>query len=151
MGEFNSTVRKIRADDNDQSEKKRVIEKNPGVFKNNTTIKNPENNIHLRPGHYRMKQKARPIPLHLQTKQISEELEKLRKNRTPRKKHIDEDCFVSLIVITVNNQKSMKIASDSRKLNESCVKIRPHMPNIEERLNRISIETTRDRMKKSVI
>ena len=51
------------------------------------------------------------------------------------------------MVITVKNDKLVKIALDSRKLNDSCIKIRPHMPNMEELLNQISVEITRDRTK----
>ena len=53
-------------DENSQSEKRRKTEKFPELFRNNTTIKDAEINIHLKPGHYPVKQKARPIPLHLQ-------------------------------------------------------------------------------------
>ena len=60
-------------------------------------------------------------------------------------KDVDEDCFVSPVVITVKSDKSVNIALDSRKLNDSCVKMRPHMPNMEELLNQISVEITRDR------
>ena len=58
---------------------------------------------------------------------------------------MDEDCFVSPVVITVKSDKSEKVASDSGKLNDSCNKIRPQMPNMEELLNQISVEITRDR------
>ena len=60
-------------------------------------------------------------------------------------KDVDEDCFVSPVVITVKSDKSVKIALDSRKLNDSCIKMRPHMPNMEELLNQISVEISRDR------
>ena len=94
-----------------------------------------------------MKQKARPIPLHLQ-EDVGKELERLIKTGHLEKvKHVDEDCFLSPVVITVKNDKSVKIALDSRKLNDSCVKIRPHMPNMEELLNQISVEITKDRTK----
>ena len=66
-------------------------------------------------------------------------------------KHVDEDCFVSPVVITVKTDKSVKIALISKKLNHSCIKIRPHMPNKEELLHRISVEITRDRTKKVMI
>ena len=90
-----------------------------------------------------MKQKARPIPLELQ-EEVGKELDKLIKTGPLEKmKHIDEDCFVSPVVITVKNDKSIKIAIDSRKLNDSCIKIRPHMPNMEVSLNQISVEITR--------
>ena len=62
-------------------------------------------------------------------------------------KHVDEDCFVSPVVITVKSDKSLKIALDSRKLNDSCTKVRPHMPNMEELVNQISEEITKDRTK----
>ena len=48
----------------------------------------------------------------------------------------------------MKNDKSVKIALDSRKLNDSCIKVRPHMPNMEELLNQISVEITKDRTKK---
>ena len=104
--------------------------------------KDTEINIHLKPGHYTVKQKARPVPLHLQ-EEVGIELEKLMKTgHLGKVKHVDEDCFVSAVVITVKNDKSVKIALDSRKLNDSCIKIRPHM---EELLNQISVEITTDR------
>ena len=64
---------------------------------------------------------------------------------------MDEDCFVSPVVITVKNDKSVKIALNSRKLHNSCIKIRPHKPNMEELLNQISVEITRDRTKEMMI
>ena len=147
MKKFKLTIGNIRTEENNQSERKRVIEKFPDLFKNNTTIKDTEINIQLKPGHYPVKQKARPFPLHLQ-ENVGKELERLIKTGHLEKvKHVDEDCFVSPVVITVKNDKSVKIALDSRKLNDSCIKIRPHMPNMEELLNQISVEITRDRTK----
>ena len=65
-------------------------------------------------------------------------------NQSEKKRRID--CFVSPVVITVKNTKSVKIALDLRKLNDSCTKIRPRMPKSDELLNQIS-EVTRDRTK----
>ena len=66
-----------------------------------------------------MKQKARPIPLHLQ-KEAGKEQEKLVKTGLLEKvKQIDEDCFVSLVVTTVEHDKAIKIALDSRKLHKN--------------------------------
>ena len=84
MKKLNLPIRNIRTDENSQSEKKRVIEKFPDLFKNNTTIKDTEINIQLKPGHYPVKQKARPIPLHLQ-EEVGKELEKLIKPDTWKK------------------------------------------------------------------
>ena len=66
----------------------------PDLFKNNTTIKDTEINTQLKPGHYSVKQKERPIPLHLQ-EAVGKELEKLEKTGHLEKvKHVDEDfCF----------------------------------------------------------
>ena len=147
MKKFKLTIGNIRTEENNQSERKRVIEKFPDLFKNNTTIKDTEISIQLKLGHYPVKPKARPIPLHLQ-EDVGKELERLIKTGHLEKvKHVDEDCFVSPVVITVKNDKSVKIALDSRKLNDSCIKIQPHMPNMEELLNQISVEITRDRTK----
>ena len=77
---FNLTIKNIQAIENNQSEKKRVIEKFPDLFKNSTTIKDTEIHIQLKPGHYPVKQKARPIPLHLQ-----EEVGKTSKTDTQKK------------------------------------------------------------------
>ena len=54
---------------------------------------------------------------------------------------------MSPVVITVKNDKSVKTALDSRKLNDSCIKVRPHIPNMEEVLSQISVEITKDRTK----
>ena len=112
-----------------------------------TTLKDTEINIQLKPGHYPVKQKARPTPLQLQ-EAVGKEIEYLMKSGHLEKlKHVDEDCFVSPEEITVENDKSVKIALDSRKLNDSHIKVRPHMPNMEELLNQISVEITKDRTK----
>ena len=77
--------------DSNQSEKTQIFEKLPDLFKNNTTIKDPEINIHLKPAHYPVKQKARPIPLHSQ-EDVGRELEKLIKTGHLEKvKHVDEE------------------------------------------------------------
>ena len=50
MKKFKLTIGNIRTEENNQSKKKRVIEKFPDLFKNNTTIKDTEINIQLKPG-----------------------------------------------------------------------------------------------------
>ena len=115
------------------------------MFEINETIGDTEIKLQLKPSHFPVKHKARPVPLHLQ-EDVGRELEKLIKSGHLEKiKYVDEDCFVSPVVTTVKCDKSVKIALDSRKLNDSCVKMRPHMPNMEELLNQISVEITRDR------
>ena len=145
MRTFKLTIGKIQMTENNQSEKERIFRKFPDFFENNETIKDTEIKIQLKPGHYPVKQKARPVPLHLQ-EDVGKELEKLiRTGHLEKINDVDEDCFVSPVVITIKSDKSVKIALDSRKLNDSCIKMRPHMPNMEELLNQISVEITRDR------
>ena len=151
LKKFKLTIGNIRLDDNNQSEKRQIVEKFPDLFKNNTTIKDAETNIQLKRGHYPVKQKARPIPLHPQ-EAVEKEIEKLTKSGLlERVKQVDEDCFVSPVVISAKSDKSVKKALNSRKLNDSCLKVRPHMPNMEELLNQISVEKTKDRTKKLMI
>ena len=83
---------------------------------------------------------------------VGKELEKLIDSGHSEKiNHVDEDCFVPPVVITVKKDRSVKIALDSRKLNDNCIKIRPHMPNLEELLNQFSIDITTDRSKPLII
>ena len=133
---FKLTIGRIQLAENNQSEKERIINKFPDLFENNETIKDTEIKIQLKPGHFPVKQKARPVPLHLQ-EDVGKELERLIKSGHLEKiKDVDEGCFVSPVV---------KIALDSRTLNDSCNKMRPHMPNRVELLNQISVEISRYR------
>ena len=105
--------------------------------------------IQLKSGHYQIEQKARSVPLHLQ-EDVGKELEKLiRTGHLEKINDVDEDCFVSPVVITIKSDKSVKIALDSRNLNDSCIKMKPQickiMPNILEILNQIPVEITRGR------
>ena len=43
---------------------------------------------------------------------------------------IQEDCFLPPVVITLKKDKSVKIVLDLRK-KDSCMKMRPHLPNTE--------------------
>ena len=85
-----------------------------------------------------IQQKGRPIPIHLQ-QSVEKEITKLMKQGPIEKaNNIDENCFVSPAVITVKKDKSVKIALDSRKLNEITIKRKTQMPNMEELISRIS-------------
>ena len=76
MRTFKLTIGKIQMTENNQSHKDRIFKKFPDLFENNETIKDTEIKIQLKPGHYPVKQKARPVPLHLQ-EDVGKELEKL--------------------------------------------------------------------------
>ena len=85
-----------------------------------------------------IQQKGRPIPIYLQ-QSVEKEIENLiKQGHIEKANNIDENCFVSPAVITVKKDKSVKIALDSRKLNEITVKRKAQMPNKEELISRIS-------------
>ena len=58
-----------------------MIEQFPDLFKSNTTKKDTEINIQLKPGHYPVKQKGRPIPLQFK-EEAGKDLENKNKNGT---------------------------------------------------------------------
>ena len=108
------------------------------LFYNNKEIKNLSVKVQLKEGAQIIQQKGRPIPIHLQD-QVALELKRLIKHGyLERATEITEDCFVSPAVITVKKDKSIKIALDSRKLNEVTIKRKAQMPNMEELISRIS-------------
>ena len=80
MKKFKLTIGRMQLVDNSQSEREKVFNNFPDLFENNETIKDDEINIQLKPGHYPVKQKARPVSLHLQ-KDVGRELERLIKSR----------------------------------------------------------------------
>ena len=134
MRTFELTIGRIQLAENNQSEKERFFGKFRDLFENNDTIKDTELKIQLKPGDYPIKQKARQVPLHLQ-EDVGKELEKLiRTGHLEKINDVDENCFVSPVVITIKSDKSVKIALDSQNFNDSCIKMRPHMPNMEELL-----------------
>ena len=137
------TINKIQLDEpTNQSET--IYAKFNKLFETNHTTKYIEVKIQIKPGCYPIQQKTRPIPYHLQ-KDVTNELDRLIKSgHLERLETIEEDCFVSPVVITVKKDKTVKIALDARKLNDSCVKKRPHMPNMEELLNQISAELSKN-------
>ena len=49
-----------------------------------------------------------------------------------------------ITVITVKKEKTVKIALDARKLNESCFKKKPHMLNMDKLLNQLSAEVSKN-------
>ena len=124
--------------------RKYMHEKFKKLFEENTTIKDTKVKIQLKPDVKPVQQKARPIPLHLQDA-VENEIQKLIKSGHIEKlEEVPEDTFISPAVITVKKDKSVKIAIDSRKLNESCIKRRPNMPNMEDLINRISTEISKN-------
>ena len=109
-----------------------------------TTTQDLTIDINLKPDSKPIQQWGRPVPIHFQ-KTVKQELEKLIKaGHLPKADKTTENCFISPAVITIKKDKSVKIAPDSRKLNETCVKRKASMPNMEELISKISAEITKN-------
>ena len=92
------------------------------LFHENYTVKGLEVEIQLKEDARLIQQKGRPIPIRLQ-QSVEKEITKLMKQgHIEKANNLDENCFVSPAVITVKKDKSVKIALDSRKLNEITIK-----------------------------
>ena len=84
--------------------------------------------------------KGRRVPLHL-LDNVKMEL-----NRMVKEGHIvklnkcDEDCFISSIVITRKKNGSIKLALDSKLLNNQIFKNKYQMPNIHELIDNIALQ-----------
>ena len=112
------TINKILLDEK-TSQSEDIHTKFNKLFETNHTIKNTEVKIRIKPGCYPIQQKARPMPYHLQ-KDVTNELDRLIKSGNLESlEAIEEDCFVSPVIFTVNKDKTVKIALDARKINKS--------------------------------
>ena len=113
------------------------------LFKNNHTIKDLTIDFQLKKGAKSIQQKERPVAIHFQNS-VQCELETLiEKGHLEKADQTTENCFVSPAIITIKKDKSVKIALDSRNLNESCVKRKATMPDMEELISKISAEITK--------
>ena len=123
-------------------DEKKIISEHEDLFKNNHTIKDLTIDIQLKEDVKPIQQKGRPVPIHFQ-KNVRDELEKLIKSgHIEKADETTENCFISPAVITIKKDKSVKIALDSRKLNEACIKRKAAMPNMEELISKISAKIT---------
>ena len=126
----------------EEDRRKKIINEHEDLFKNNHTIKDLTIDIQLKKDVKPIQQKGRPVPIHFQ-KSVRDELEKLTKSgHIEKADETTENCFISPAVITIKKDKSVKIALDSRKLNEACVKRKAAMPNMEELISKISAKIT---------
>ena len=108
------------------------------LFHENHTVKESEVKIQLKEDARLIQQEGRPIPIHLQ-QSVGKVINKLMKQgHIEKANNIDENCFVKKAVVTVKKDKSVKIALDSRKLNEITIRRRAQTPNMEELISRIS-------------
>ena len=133
-----NVIRNVEEDER----RKKVLHDYGDLFKNNHTIKDLTIDIQLKKDVKPIQQKRRPVPIHFQ-KIVREDLEKLiETGHLEKADNSTENCFISSAVITIEKEKSVKIALNSRKLNDACVK-KTAMPNLEELISKISAEITK--------
>ena len=113
LPEFNWLIQKIvsTTETTDNSEKDKIKTNVEKLFKTNQIKKNTEIKIHLKPGHLPKKLKARPIQYHLQS-YVEKKLNKVIQTGCLEKIQKAEDCFVSSVVITLEKDKSVKVAME---------------------------------------
>ena len=84
--------------------------------------------------------KGRRVPVHL-LDNVKMELNRMEKERQIVKLNkCDEDCFISLIVITRTKDGSIKLALDSKLLINQIFKNKYQMPNIHELIDNIALQ-----------
>ena len=125
---------------NERGEK--ILKDYENRFKNNHTINDLTIDSQLKKDAKPIQQKGRPVPFHFQNI-VRSELERLiEKGHLEKADKTTENCFISPAVITIKKDKSVKIALDSRKLNEACIKRKAAIPNMEELISKISAKIT---------
>ena len=112
--------------------RQKIVNEYEDLFKINHTIKDLTIDIPLKKDTKPIQQKGRPVPIHFQIT-VKQELENLiEKGHLEKADKTTENSFISPAVITIKKDKSMKVALDSRKLNEAYVKRKAETLNMEE-------------------
>ena len=109
LREFNWTIRHIEktTTPTDQTERDEIITQIQKLFKRSRTIRDTEVKILLKSGHLPTKKKIKTIPYHLENF-VQKEINNLIESRQLEKvKTVDEECFVSPVVITLKKDCSV--------------------------------------------
>ena len=110
--------------------REKILKDYENLLKTNHTIIDHTLDIRLKKDTKAIQQKGRPVPFHFQNT-VRIELEKLiEKGHLEKADKTTENCFVSPAVITIKKDKLVKIALDSRNLNEACIKRKATMTNM---------------------
>ena len=84
--------------------------------------------------------KGRRVPLHLLAG-VNKELKRMEKEGHRIKlEKCDEDCCISPIVITRKKDTSIKLALDSKLLNDQIFKNKYQLPNIHELIDNVALQ-----------
>ena len=154
MTQVENTVNSISCESADLEIKlspdaKQLVEEFTNLFKRRGRVNNYKFKIDMKYGTRATQQKGRRIPLPLQD-QVDKEFETLlEQGHIEKVDTIKDDVFTQPVVITVKKDRSVKIASDSRALNNSIAKDRYQMPNLENLMDMIAEKLTEK--KKSMV
>ena len=123
-----------------------ILNENEDLLKNIHTIEGLTINIELKKDIKSIQQKGRPVHIHFQKLcGLKRRLETLiERGHLEKADKTTENFFLSPAVTTMNKDELTKIALASRKLNESCVKRKATMPNMEELISKISAKITKN-------
>ena len=103
-----------------RSENYKIITNFKLLSKKNRTVQGTEIKLELKPGHPPMKRKLDPNCIFY--KAMSKKSNLIQSGHLEKVQKVKSECFVSLVVNTVKKDNLVKIALDSRKLNDNCKK-----------------------------
>ena len=120
------------------AEAKQFVNEFPKLFERKGKIKNHQVRINFKTGAKITQEKGRRTPIQLQ-KALDEEIGRLLKEgHIERINEIKDNVFIQPTVITVKKDRSVKIALDSRALNQAIEKDKYQMPNLENLLDMVA-------------
>ena len=103
-------------------------------------IPNDRKKTHFHTPYKPIQSKGRRVPLHLLAG-VNEELKRMEKEgHIIKLEKCDEDCIISPIVITRKKDTSIKLALDSKLLNDQIFKNKYQMPNIHELIDNVALQ-----------
>ena len=148
--EVKSEVNAIEKDEELCEETKKFVSEFKNLFTRNGKVKNHQVRINLQENAKIVQQKGRRFPIQLRIAVDAEIRKLLKEGHIEKIIEIKDDVFIQPTVITVKNDRSVKIALDARALNQEIEKVKYQMPNLENLLDMVA-ENSTAKMKKSGI
>ena len=134
----NKLLGEISPEEKQNPEVQQLAREFPKLFKRKGRVKNYRIEIDIKNETKVTQQKGRRIPIHLQ-EQVDKEIEKLLKEGHIEKvDKIQDNVFIQPTVITVKEDKSVKIALDARALNQSIPKDKHQMPSLDNLIDMLA-------------
>ena len=116
------------------------IPKIPTPMYETRQIMKPCSKIYIQKKFNPTQHKGRAVPLHL-TEKVENELRKLINEKQIKKlTSCTDECFISPVEITVKSDQSIKIALDSKILNDAIHKNKYQMQSIDHLMDKIAMK-----------